>query len=188
MAHLFKIEGSLVNPYEETLLISPFKEIWERDKSKGKEEALKEMAYMEMMTSLLVTNPYKGYTEEVREIVLIKDLFKNNGWQPDELVNQGMERIKQFQTEASQTYAFYSSAIKAKDTLQKFFNTVDLTKMNFKTGTPMYKPKELTSALLDVDKITANLDALKKKVEEELFEAVKVKGQKEISPFAKTDY
>lgn len=188
MAHLFKIEGSLVSPFEETLLIPPFKDIWDRDKSKGKEEALKEMAYIEMMTSLLATNPYKGYTEEVRKIVLIKDLFKNNGWEPDELVLQGIDKIKEFQTEASQTYAFYASAVKAKDTLQNFFNTVDLGKMNYKTGVPIYKPKELTSALLDVDKITANLDGLKKKVEEELFEAVKVKGQKEISPFAKTDY
>ena len=35
MAYLFKVEGKTVYPNDEVLLISPFKEIWERDKSKG---------------------------------------------------------------------------------------------------------------------------------------------------------
>ena len=49
---------------------------------------------------------------------------------------------------------------------------------------PVYKPKELSLAMMDVDKLTASLAALKKKVEEELFDEVKIKGQKEVSPFA----
>ena len=49
----------------------------------------------------------------------------------------------------------------------------------------MYKPKEITSALLDLEKSAVSLDGLKKKVEEDLYEASKTKGQKEISPFAK---
>lgn len=185
MAHLFKVESNVVFPNEETLLIPPFKDIWDRDTSKGKEQALKELAYVEFMSSLLASNPYKGYNEDLRGVVIIKDVFKEDVWVPDELVLSGIKKIKDFQTEASPSYKSYLAAMVANDKINTFFETVDLTKINFKTGTPVYKPKEVTSALLDVDKITASLDSLKKKVEEELFEAVKVKGQKEISPFAK---
>ena len=59
MAYLFKIEGKAVFPNEETLLIEPFKSIWERDTSKNKEYALEDFAYIEFITSLLKTNPYR---------------------------------------------------------------------------------------------------------------------------------
>lgn len=186
MAHLFKVESNVVFPNEETLLIYPYKDIWERDTSKGKELALKELAYIEFMSSLLATNPYSGYTEDLRKEVIVKDIFKGEVWSPDELVLAGVEHIKDFQTKASPSYRSYQSAMLANDKINEFFKTVDLTRTNYKTGLPIYKPKEITSALLDVDKVTASLDSLRKKVEEELFEAVKVKGQKEISPFAKT--
>lgn len=188
MAYLFKIEGKLVVPTEEALLIPPFKDIWERDKNKGKEVAMKEFSFIEFMVSKLATNPYKGYSDDVRAQVIIKEIFKEEKtWSPDKLVTEGIERFEKFQKDASPTYSLYISAIKSKNTLEKFLTTVDLSKINFKTGNPVYKPKELTSAMLDLDKITASLSALQKKVEEELFDAIKTKGQKEISPFAKVD-
>ena len=36
MAYLFEVQEKTVIPNTETLLLSPFKEIWERDKSKKK--------------------------------------------------------------------------------------------------------------------------------------------------------
>ena len=186
MAYLFKIEDKLVQPTEEALMISPFKELWERDNSKGKEIALREFAFIEFTTSLLASNPYKGYSDSIREEIVIKDLFKDV-WNPDKLVREGQKKLDKFQTEGSQSYTLYKSSIKAKDSLVSFLEKVNLSEKNFKTGLPIYKPKELTSALLDVDKVTASLDALKKKVEEELFESTKTKGQKEISVFAKIE-
>ena len=72
MAYLFSVEGKIVQPNTETLLVSPFKEIWARDKSKGKENALEEFTYIEFMTSMLKSNPYKGYAPEVKEEVIKK--------------------------------------------------------------------------------------------------------------------
>lgn len=186
MAHLFKIEGNVVYPKEETLLIEPFKQIWERDNSKGKEQAIKDFSYIEFMTSFLESNPFKGYSLEARKTILAKTIYKVEIFKPDELILEGMKAIETFQKDASPTYSLYLSSLRAKDTVQSFLDKVDLTKINFKTGNPMYKPKEITSALLDMDKVSASLDALKKKTEEELYEAVKTKGQKVISPFAMT--
>lgn len=184
MAHLFKFTGKVVHPNEETLLIHPYKEIWDRDKNEGKEQAIKEFSYMEFMTSLLASNPYIGYDESRRHRQLCKDVMMDSDYVPDELVQKGMEKIRQFQQEASPSLAFYEAALKGINKLRTFFNTFNINERNDK-DVPIYKPKEITSALLDVDKAIASLYALRKKVEEEVFEAVKTKGDKVISPFAK---
>ena len=186
MAHLFKIESNIVYPKEETLLISPFKDIWERDTSPGKEQAIKDFSYIEFMTSFLESNPFKGYDTEARKTILAEKIYNLKSFTPDKLMVEGMKCIEDFQKDASPTYSLYISSLKAKNTLQNFLDKVDLSKLNFKTGNPLYKPKELSSALLDMDKVSASLDALKKKTEEEIYEAVKTKGQKVISPFAMT--
>lgn len=184
MAYLFKVEGKTVYPNDEVLLISPFKEIWERDKSKGKDVARQEFSYIEFMTSYLKSNPYKGYAAEIKHKVIKEAVIKEDKWEVDDLIKEAMSFIHNIQKDASPTYSLYLSTLVAKDKLENFFQTVDLDERNFKSGMPVYKPKELSSAMMDVDKLTASLAALKKKVEEELFDEVKIKGQKEVSPFA----
>lgn len=184
MAYLFKVEDKVVKPTDEALQIPPFKEIWERDKSKNKEVALQEFTYIEFMTSALKTNPYKGYSEDKKEEVIRKDVIKEESWKPDELVLQGMVKIRQFQTEGSESYSLYLSAVAAKNKLQDFFNTFNMNKVNMKTGAPIYKPRDITSALQDLDRTIVSLQSLEKKVEEDLFESAKIMGQKEISAFA----
>ena len=49
------------------------------------------------------------------------------------------------------------------------------------------KPKDVTAAMLDLDKLVTSLDVLKKKVEEDTFETVKTRANKVISPFANPD-
>ena len=72
--------------------------------------------------------------------------------------------------------------------MKDFFNTVDLTEKN-KMGLPIYKPKELTSALLDSDKVLENLRNLEEKVQKEMFgkEIERIRADKTISIFAKVE-
>lgn len=184
MAYLFKVEDKIVKPTDEILQVSPFKEIWERDSSPNKEVALQEFTYIEFMTSALKTNPYRGYSEDKKAEIITKDIIKVENWSPDILVLKGMEKVRQFQTEGSESYSLYLSAVVAKNKLQDFFNTFNINKVNMKTGTPIYKPRDITSALQDLDKTIVSLQSLEKKVEEDLFESAKIRGQKEISPFA----
>ena len=184
MAQLFDINDKIVFPYAETLMVSPFKEIWERDKSKGKEVALKEFAYMEFVASMRKTNPYKGYSEKEKPQKIMKDLFKDAKWQPDNLVQQGIAKVKEFQMEASVTYSYFLAVKESVEKIKDFLRSVNLAERNFKTGMPVYKPKELTSALVDTEKVLANLKSIESKVEEELFDETRNKANKEISPFA----
>jgi len=185
MAYLFEIKNSIVNPNAETLLVSPFKEIWNRDRSSKKERAREEFAYIEFMTSHLKSNPYKGYPEKTRGEKIIIDIMKKKDWKPDIKVKEGMDKIVEFQKNASPTLRYYEAVLKGNNTLEKFFNTVDLSTVNEKTGNPLYKPKDITSAINDASRNTTELNDLKKKVEEELFDAVKTKAGKTISHFAR---
>ena len=48
---------------------------------------------------------------------------------------------------------------------------------------PVYKVTDVTKALTSLNGVMGSVTALKQKVEEELFEATKTKGGKEINPF-----
>lgn len=182
MAFLFKVENSVAKPNVETLLVSPFQDIWERDKSKDKSRATKEFTFIEFMTSKKKTNPYAGYDEDKRYEKL-KELLFPVDWQPDLLIEQAMAKVVEFQQEASQTYQYYISASKAAEKMRTFFNTFDINERNERTGNPVYKPADITRALNDTDKVLQNLNSMKDKVEQELFEMTKSRNNRQINPF-----
>lgn len=187
MSFLFKIEHKKVFPNPETLLITPFSEIWKRDKSKEKEIALKEFAFIEFNTSMLRSNPYREYPDDRKQDIIIEDVFGHKTkWKPDKLVEHGIRKIEEWQEEASVTYRYWLANKVAAEKMIDFFNNFDISTVNPKTLNPIYKPKDITSAIGDAQRTLTTLDTLKSKVEEEIYENAKTKGGKEISPFAKT--
>lgn len=182
MAFLFTVENSIALPNTETLLISPFKEIWERDKSKDKDRAIKEFTFIELMSSKKKTNPYAGYSDEIRFEKLKQLLFDEN-WIMDFLVEQALIKVTEFQKAASPTYQYYIDSLETAEKTRKFLTTIDLSVKNGRTGNPLYKPRDVTSAIIDAEKVILTLAALKDKVEQELFESTKTKNNKQINPF-----
>lgn len=182
MAFLFIVENNVAKPNIETLLISPFKEIWERDKTKTKEIAINEFTYIELMVSKKKSNPYAGYTDEQRAQKLKEVLFDIT-WNPDRLIEQGLAKYVEFQKEASLTYSYYISVCNAAEKMKTFFDTFDMNERNERTGLPIHRPSDIVRALNETDKVLQNLNAIKEKVEQELFEQTKTKGNKQINPF-----
>lgn len=184
MSLLFQIEGKAVFPNAETLLISPFKEIWERDGSPGKEIAIQEFAYVEFMTSMLKSNPYREYQEEKKDAVIRQDIITVEGWQPDDFVLSAINKVVGWQEEGSLSYTYWMANKLAAEKMIDFFNNFDFSDVNPKTLNPLYKPRDITSAIMDAEKTLTTLNTLKKKVDEEVFESSRNKGDKVISPFA----
>lgn len=184
MSLLFNVEDKKVSPNTETLLIFPFKEIWDRDETSNKEVAMQEFAYIEFVSSMKKSNPYAGYEEEQKKEKVKEHIIKIENWEPDVLVEEAIVKVRDFQTNASPTYSYYMAAKLGANKMQSFFNTFDMNAVNEKTGNPIYKPRDITSALNDTARVLENLNSMKEKVEQELFESTKVKGQKEISHFA----
>jgi hypothetical protein len=185
MSLLFTVESKVVSPTTQVLLISPFKEIWERDTTKDKRCAIEDFSYIEFMASIQKSNPYSGYAEEQRPDKIIKDIITRKDWdQNDPLLLQGIAKLKEFQAEASVTYNYYMAAKSAAEKMQQFFTTFSMSDVNLRTGAPIFKPKDITSALNDTSRVLENLNTLREKVDNEVFEEIKKKGQKIVSPFA----
>lgn len=185
MAFLFVVEGRAVFPNPETLLISPYKDIWERDESENKENAIEDFCYIEFTTSTKKSNPYRQYEDEIKKKIVKKDVITREDWEEDELIVAARKKLETFQREASTTYSYYQAAKIAAEKMKTFFLNVDLDERNEKTLNPVYKPTDITRALNDTEKVLANLKDLEKKVEEEIYEEVRTKAGKEISHFAK---
>ena len=185
MAYLFHVEGQRVKPTPEVLMIHPFKEIWERDTSSRKELALLEFTYIEFMSSSLKTNPYKGYEEEKRDQILRRDIMPS-GWKIDDLITKGIAVVDDFQKDASINYTLYKDALAAKEKLQLFLRTFNANERT-NSNTLVLKPGDLTKALLEIDKVATSLSSLEKKVQEDLYETVRSRANKEISIFAKPE-
>jgi hypothetical protein len=185
MSLLFTVESKVVSPTTETLLIPVFKQIWDRDESADKRYAIEDFSYIEFMASIQKSNPYSGYSEEQRTDKIIKDIITRAEWdQNDPLLLQGIAKLKEFQAEASVTYNYYMAAKSAAEKMQQFFIGFSMNDVNLRTGAPIFKPKDITSALNDTSRVLENLNTLREKVDNEIFEEVKKKGQKIVSPFA----
>ena len=129
MAYLFVVENNVAKPNVETLLVSPFKEIWNRDTSIDKNMAIKEFTFMEFMSSKKKTNPFKGYPDDVR-FEKLQQVYFNVEWKPDILIEQGLVKIVEFQKQASPTYSYYVDNLEAAEKTRKFLKEIDLSERN----------------------------------------------------------
>jgi len=182
---LFVIEGPVVKPTEHALLISPYKEIWERDKSSAKEGAIRDFTYIEFCCSYKKSNPYKGYKESIRKTKIGEAVYKEDfpTFVEDELIMEGMSLYRQLRAEASPTLQYYLAAKAGAEKMMEWLDDFDMERENPRTGLPLYKPREITSALKDSYDVMRTLNSLEKKVQEEIFEVVKTRANKEINHF-----
>jgi len=94
---LFEIDSSYnlkISP--QAYILIPFKTLWERDKSKTKDRAKKELAYV------FFNNDYKSTffnepDEEVRAKIIKQHIFgKDSNWKPDEKVNAAEDFYQEY--------------------------------------------------------------------------------------------
>ena len=179
---MFIIEDGFVKVSPEALLIEPVKVLWEKDKTKRKEVALLQIAYVVFMLSPKKNNPFYGFKEEERESRIMKNLKIKKDFIQEEDVVKFYDFYKDYLRESSPTLRYYESALAAAKTVQDFLGTVDLNKKT-KTGTPLYKPVDITRALKDTEEVVQNLFNLKDRVEQELSESGKTVRNRQINPF-----
>jgi len=179
---IFQVENTNVTPVQEILLIHPFKDIWERDKSKKKTTALREFAYIEFMVSPQSSNPFAGYPENMKGGKIVETLWIDEKWEEDALVRLAIVKYEEWLNEASPSYRFYLAVKKSVDNTREFLETVDLQERD-ERGKPIFKVSDVLNAQTKSNEVLKNLNALKKNVEQEIFEASKTQSNKEINPF-----
>lgn len=121
--NLFTLDNGRVKLSTEALTIGEFKKIWERDKSKGKESATEEMAYVFYMTDY--KSPYLSYDMEARESKIVKDVITKKDWKPDDIISEARKKYGELQDTPSM--GLLKDAEHALDQIRHYFRHVDVT-------------------------------------------------------------
>lgn len=179
---LFQIENGMVKPTTEVLLTNPYKQVWDRDMSVGKEQAMKEFAYIEFMSSPKKTNPFWGYDTNKREAKVIENVFKGQPYHADDLVRQCLNQYIEFFNNASPHLSYLVSNRMVMEKVKQFYRDVNLNARNSR-DMPLYKPAEITKAAADTFSVIKTLNSIQQIVDQEVYETVKTKGNKETNIF-----
>ena len=176
----FDIIGDRVTFHTEFLAVPEFRAIWDRDRTKGKGRATKELSFIAFLCDNTPVNPYMGYSEEIREDILKEDFIGDSKWEPDDLVLQGIRKLNSlFETPSSRLLA---GALVAADQLAGWFKNIDFTKLD-EAGKQVYSARELSSNLGAVGNIIKSLKQLEKQVRQEQLDDSTARGGSEIGIF-----
>jgi len=179
MARLFDIQAGKITISEDSLAIPPFKVLWDRDKTKTKEKATREISFVAFLCDY--KSPYfEAYPEHLRMGVLKKDFFDDENYELDEILETAIERYREFR-ESTNTRLLRT----AKGTAEKLAQWFD--KVNFddvdRDGRPMYTARDVSANLKDIGGIVKSLDVLERQVQKEQLEQSKVRGGSDIGDY-----
>lgn len=179
---LFELRNNRAFPTVHALMIEPFKSIWEADTSEGKERALKVFSYVELVCSPKKSNPFVGYSEEIRPKKVKKEVFGDEDYHTTEYMMLATIRYIELLNDSSPTYSLFDAALIAKDKLVNYLTTFNLAERN-KAGMPVVKPQDITKTLSEIPDTAKSLVETRERVHQELLEETKTRNQREIGQY-----
>ena len=175
---LIKYEGYNLTIEPEMLLIKPFKTLWDRDKSKSKENALRELGYIYFMCDPRSDYMYLIDSTDRHNAVAEGEGFPNN-WKPDKQVQAAMDYYSSIQPLASLLLDDLRVAV---DKIRQHLKTLDLTAVDDK-GKPIYSLDSYAKIVAQLTDLTEKLNATEKKLYLTMTEDDKVRGSIEKSMY-----
>ena len=168
---LFKYEGYNMTISEEAYALATFKAIWKRDKSKGKDRAIQELAYIYFMEDS--RSDYQIYIdkEERSEQIKVGEGLPE-GWKPDKLVLDAQEFYASFKTEPE---LLLEDTMVAITKLREYIKAIDLNAVDDK-GKPIYTLNTYTATIKQIPELITSLDAAEKAIAKEKVSTDKVRG------------
>jgi hypothetical protein len=123
MSKIFDLVDNKVIIKPESLKIDPFSEIWEKDRSKNKEKATKDITYIWFYSDF--DSPYFEYESSERTALIIDQVLQDKEYKPSPLVLKAIERYQELNT--SPSMRLLESAYSAIFKMQDYFNNVDFS-------------------------------------------------------------
>lgn len=176
----FDIVGGQVTFTPSFLAVPEFKKIWDRDKSKEKEKAVKELSFIVFLCDERAHNPYISFSEDLREETLKADFFSDENYKLDDDVIAAIRKLKSM-LETTSTRLLLSAQI-AAEKLADWFKKVDFDLVD-DSGKAKYSASELSRNLKDVGNIIKSLKQLEKEVRLEQLNTTVARGGSEIGMF-----
>lgn len=123
---IFDVVDGKVIITPEALLISPFEEIWNSDKSTGKKVATEKIKFIWFYSDS--GSPYnQNYSEEVRGKHIVIDVLKDKSYKITKDMTDGCNKYVELYTRAEERLV--DGAEMAIYQMDKYYRTVDFTKL-----------------------------------------------------------
>ena len=175
---LFRFEGYKLTISEEAFLLKPFKILWNRDKTKGKEKALQELGFIYFFCDPRSDYQYIVDEDRRREAIIDGEGIKK-GWKPDKEVQQAIDFYNSFKSESALLLEDTRFAV---DKLRKLLRDIDLNALDDK-GKPVYTLNTITSTIKQIPALVKDLNEAEKTLITELNMGGKMRGQGEKTIF-----
>jgi hypothetical protein len=177
----FNKENWVVEPTAEALVVDQFKKIVSRDKSKDKNIAKKELAFIYFYADVKSDHFGKSDSDKFESIKLEVSLPKD--WIIDEDLQIAIDFYKNRNQTINSTL-YESAVISAREISSYLKDTKKLLEERTDKGAAVTNINTITGALQKVPQIMSNLnDAYKELVKEQLFSEGKKKGSREFNLF-----
>jgi hypothetical protein len=167
-----------INPAAYTL--SHFKKIWDRDKSKTKDIAQAELAFV-YFTCDYKSDFYNIPDIETREIEVTKHCFKDKKWTPDKVVRDAQEFYRERQKTFSLT--LLENAMIGLNRLSEYLRDINFEENEVNERTGEVKPKHDTKKYADTIKTIPEqvkaLEALEETIKKEQAQNKSLRGGRE---------
>lgn len=177
-AKLFDIVGGNVIMNPTILWIPEFKVLWDRDKTKNKGSAVKEISYIVFLYSF--KSPYLAYSEKDRKIKILQDYFAGAEWEPDEAVKAAIKRYNDLQETA--TTRLLNASLRLCDKVTEYFDSIDFNEKD-KMGKPIHSLTDVVKNMKDVGPVVKSLESLKDQVLREQMDKSIIRGGTDIGLF-----
>lgn len=171
---LFKYEGYKIVIEPEALLLKPFRQIWQRDRTVNKDKAMMELGFIYFFCD--PRSDYQYLTDEEQRKEAIKE---GEGlptkWEPDKAVLAAMEFYNNFKSASA---LLLEDTRYAVDKLRKLLREIDLTQTDDK-GKPIYTLNTITATIKQVPSLVKDLDDAEKAIAKESMATGRMRGQGE---------
>lgn len=167
MRNLLELKNDVLTISPEALMIYEFKIIWNRDKTKTKERAKKELAYI--YHTIDYQSIYRNFHIDMREGKIILDIMGDSKWKPDEKVQQAQIKYRELQTTLSMQILQDVEAGLSK--LRTYFQNA-----NFDEDDDGRAAKTFIANVKEMGNLVKGVKSLKEEVEKELTDAMQLRG------------
>lgn len=171
---LFRLEGYRLIVEPEALLLKPFKQIWNRDRSQSKDKAMLELGFIYFFCD--ARSDYQFITDEASRIKAIKEGEGfSDKWEPDKFIKEAIDFYITFK---STSELLLEDTRFAVDKLRTMLRGIDLTEKDDK-GKPIYTLNSITGTIKMVPSLVKDLDEAERSLAKEAANSSKMRGQGE---------
>lgn len=165
----------------EAYSLLPFKAIWDRDKSKDKSIALKELAFIYFYCD--IKSNYMITPEEFRESEISRDVGLNDDWKIDGTIQVAIDYYNKHSK--SIISKLYEASVKSANDVAEYLNGTDiLLRDRDKNDKPTYTISAITTGLKSIPVIMRDLkSAYKEVIKETSDNDDKKKGKQQYNTF-----